>query len=98
MFVGLGIGFRAIVCDFCLKECFVVLFLDLCLCSDRCGWIFECCDGYEVFLDIEDRLNFVIADVCIVGVARTPMGGLSGSLSSFSATKLGSIAIQGRFL
>lgn len=33
-------------------------------------------------------------DVCIVGVARTPMGGLLGSLSSFSATQLGSIAIQ----
>lgn len=33
-------------------------------------------------------------DVFIVGVARTPMGGLLGTLSSFSATKLGSIAIQ----
>uniref|UniRef100_A0A5B7AZS8 Putative acetyl-CoA acetyltransferase, cytosolic 1-like isoform X1 n=1 Tax=Davidia involucrata TaxID=16924 RepID=A0A5B7AZS8_DAVIN len=33
-------------------------------------------------------------DVCIVGVARTPMGGFLGSLSSFSATQLGSIAIQ----
>eukprot|EP01018_Ginkgo_biloba_P013020 Gb_28733 [translate_table: standard] len=33
-------------------------------------------------------------DVCIVGVARTPIGGLSGSLSSLSATKLGSIAIE----
>ncbi|XP_073266043.1 acetyl-CoA acetyltransferase 2 isoform X2 [Populus alba] len=33
-------------------------------------------------------------DVCIVGVARTPMGGFLGSLSSFTATKLGSIAIQ----
>lgn len=29
-----------------------------------------------------------------MGVARTPMGGFLGSLSSFSATKLGSIAIQ----
>ncbi|EFJ29932.1 hypothetical protein SELMODRAFT_146037 [Selaginella moellendorffii] len=34
-------------------------------------------------------------DACIVGVARTPMGGLSGSLSALAATKLGSIAIQG---
>ncbi|KAI5059217.1 hypothetical protein GOP47_0025536 [Adiantum capillus-veneris] len=34
-------------------------------------------------------------DVCIVGVARTPMGSSSGSLSSLAATKLGSIAIQG---
>ncbi|KAL3521806.1 hypothetical protein ACH5RR_014640 [Cinchona calisaya] len=33
-------------------------------------------------------------DVCIVGVARTPIGGLLGSLSSLSATNLGSIAIQ----
>ncbi|OEL30810.1 Acetyl-CoA acetyltransferase, cytosolic 1 [Dichanthelium oligosanthes] len=34
-------------------------------------------------------------DVCIVGVARTPIGALLGSLSSLPATKLGSIAIQG---
>ncbi|XP_047940479.1 acetyl-CoA acetyltransferase, cytosolic 1 [Salvia hispanica] len=33
-------------------------------------------------------------DVCIVGVARTPMGGFLGSLSSVPATKLGSVAIQ----
>ncbi|KAK7371817.1 hypothetical protein VNO80_05182 [Phaseolus coccineus] len=33
-------------------------------------------------------------DVCIVGVARTPMGGFLGTLSSLSATKLGSIAIE----
>ncbi|KAI4298835.1 hypothetical protein L6164_032351 [Bauhinia variegata] len=33
-------------------------------------------------------------DVCIVGVARTPIGGLLGTLSSLSATQLGSIAIQ----
>lgn len=32
-------------------------------------------------------------DVCIVGVARTPMGGFLGSLSSLPATKLGSIAV-----
>lgn len=35
----------------------------------------------------------IFKDVCIVGVARTPMGGLLGSLSSLSATQLGSIAI-----
>jgi acetyl-CoA acetyltransferase len=35
-------------------------------------------------------------DVCIVGVARTPMGGFLGSLSSLSATKLGSIVIEGK--
>ncbi|CAO2814301.1 unnamed protein product [Amaranthus hypochondriacus] len=34
-------------------------------------------------------------DVCIVGAARTPMGGFLGILSSLAATKLGSIAIQG---
>ncbi|TKY47877.1 Acetyl-CoA acetyltransferase, cytosolic 1 [Spatholobus suberectus] len=33
-------------------------------------------------------------DVCIVGVARTPMGGFHGALSSLPATKLGSIAIE----
>ncbi|KAG9129950.1 hypothetical protein Leryth_007068 [Lithospermum erythrorhizon] len=33
-------------------------------------------------------------DVCIVGVARTPMGGFLGSLSSLSSTELGSIAIK----
>lgn len=33
-------------------------------------------------------------DVCIVGVARTPLGGFLGTLSSLSATKLGSFAIQ----
>jgi acetyl-CoA C-acetyltransferase len=34
-------------------------------------------------------------DVCVVGVARTPIGALLGSLSSLPATKLGSVAIQG---
>ncbi|EOA12388.1 hypothetical protein CARUB_v10026490mg [Capsella rubella] len=33
-------------------------------------------------------------DVCVVGVARTPMGGFLGSLSSLTATRLGSIAIE----
>ncbi|XP_048548436.1 acetyl-CoA acetyltransferase, cytosolic 1-like isoform X1 [Triticum urartu] len=33
-------------------------------------------------------------DVCVVGVARTPMGGFLGALSSLSATKLGSVAIE----
>ncbi|KAJ8629879.1 hypothetical protein MRB53_023202 [Persea americana] len=31
------------------------------------------------------------ADVCIVGVARTPMGGFLGTLSSLPATKLGTL-------
>ncbi|XP_077216095.1 acetyl-CoA acetyltransferase 2-like isoform X2 [Tasmannia lanceolata] len=39
-----------------------------------------------------DKLN--PRDVCVVGVARTPMGGFLGCLSSLSATKLGSIAIE----
>jgi len=38
------------------------------------------------------------ADVCIVGVARTPIGGLLGTLSSLSATELGSIAIKSKSL
>nr|AEI27246.1 putative acetyl-CoA-C-acetyltransferase [Vanda hybrid cultivar] len=33
-------------------------------------------------------------DVCIVGVARTPIGAFLGSLSSLPATKLGSIVIE----
>ncbi|RDX89522.1 putative acetyl-CoA acetyltransferase, cytosolic 2, partial [Mucuna pruriens] len=33
-------------------------------------------------------------DVCVVGIARTPMGGLLGTLSSLSAIQLGSIAIK----
>ncbi|KAM3393150.1 hypothetical protein ACQJBY_014017 [Aegilops geniculata] len=33
-------------------------------------------------------------DVCVVGVARTPMGGFLGALSSLPATKLGSVAIE----
>ncbi|KAF0888090.1 hypothetical protein E2562_010799 [Oryza meyeriana var. granulata] len=38
--------------------------------------------------------NIGMRDVCVVGVARTPMGGFLGALSSLSATKLGSIAIE----
>ncbi|KAG6551651.1 hypothetical protein Mapa_006737 [Marchantia paleacea] len=41
-----------------------------------------------------DEASIAPRDVCIVGVARTPMGGQSGSLSSLASTKLGSIAIQ----
>ncbi|XP_028754956.1 probable acetyl-CoA acetyltransferase, cytosolic 2 isoform X3 [Neltuma alba] len=33
-------------------------------------------------------------DVCVVGVARTPIGAFLGTLSSISATELGSIAIK----
>ncbi|KAK6934615.1 Thiolase, C-terminal, partial [Dillenia turbinata] len=40
-----------------------------------------------------DIRGLLCTDVCVVGVARTPMGGLLGSLSSVPATKLGSIAI-----
>lgn len=40
------------------------------------------------------RPSCFVSDVCIVGVSRTPMGGFLGSLSSLSATRLGSIAIQ----
>ncbi|KAM0942586.1 putative acetyl-CoA C-acetyltransferase [Dioscorea sansibarensis] len=39
-----------------------------------------------------DKIN--PRDVCVVGVARTPIGAFLGSLSSFSATELGSIAIE----
>lgn len=43
---------------------------------------------------LEPSESIKARDVCIVGVARTPMGGFLGSLSSVSATKLGSIAIE----
>jgi len=43
----------------------------------------------------DDSQGLKARDVCIVGVARTPIGALLGSLSSLPATKLGSIAIQG---
>lgn len=42
-----------------------------------------------------DSQGLKARDACIVGVARTPIGALLGSLSSLPATKLGSIAIQG---
>ena len=46
-------------------------------------------------IDDHFSLYFLLStDVCIVGVARTPMGGFLGALSSLSATKLGSVAIQ----
>ena len=45
----------------------------------------------------ERRRNGAEEFVCIVGVARTPMGGFLGTLSSLSATKLGSIAIEGNY-
>uniref|UniRef100_A0A7S4B1N8 Thiolase N-terminal domain-containing protein n=1 Tax=Chrysotila carterae TaxID=13221 RepID=A0A7S4B1N8_CHRCT len=35
------------------------------------------------------------SEVCIVGAARTPIGGFNGSLSSFSAPSLGALAITG---
>ena len=48
-------------------------------------FIWFCYDSFHVL---------ALADVCIVGVARTPMGGFLGTLSSLPATKLGSIVIE----
>lgn len=42
-------------------------------------------------------MSLFSTDVCIVGVARTPMGGFLGTLSSVPATKLGSVAIEGNY-
>ncbi|KAF6153789.1 hypothetical protein GIB67_001022 [Kingdonia uniflora] len=51
--------------------------------------------NYDLYvLDLIRSSGLYQADVCIVGVARTPMGGFLGSLSSIPATKLGSIAIE----
>jgi acetyl-CoA C-acetyltransferase len=35
-------------------------------------------------------------DAVVVGFARTPMGGMNGSLTSLSAPALGAIAIKGQ--
>lgn len=46
------------------------------------------------FPDLSQQFFFSSwTDVCVVGVARTPMGSFLGALSSLSATKLGSVAI-----
>eukprot|EP00897_Mesotaenium_endlicherianum_P005701 jgi/Mesen1/5159/ME000256S04340 len=45
-------------------------------------------NGNSHTYEIQDR------DVCIVGAARTPMGGLMGSLASLTAIQLGSVAIS----
>lgn len=49
------------------------------------------------FLYVQQAITFssFLTDVCVVGVARTPMGAFLGALSSLPATKLGSIAIEG---
>ena len=42
-----------------------------------------------------DSNNTVLDNTpCIVGVARTPMGGLNGSMSSFTGFELGAMAIR----
>ncbi|KAH8489673.1 hypothetical protein H0E87_025051 [Populus deltoides] len=57
-------------------------------------------DKFEKMIFISNILNDFCRDkaerchVCVVGVARTPMGAFLGSLSSLPATKLGSIAIE----
>jgi hypothetical protein len=50
-----------------------------------------------MFLQMLQLVTFasLLTDVCVVGVARTPMGSFLGGLSSLPATKLGSIAIEG---
>lgn len=47
------------------------------------------------FVIIILNLNQMNKDIVIVSMARTPIGSFMGSLSSVSATKLGSIAIKG---
>eukprot|EP00882_Tetradesmus_deserticola_P020996 GHRQ01022690.1.p1 GENE.GHRQ01022690.1~~GHRQ01022690.1.p1 ORF type:complete len:240 (+),score=91.19 GHRQ01022690.1:249-968(+) len=42
-----------------------------------------------------DQASLSPRDVCIAAAVRTPMGVFQGSLSSFSATELGSFAIKG---
>uniref|UniRef100_M4DLT8 Uncharacterized protein n=1 Tax=Brassica campestris TaxID=3711 RepID=M4DLT8_BRACM len=47
-----------------------------------------------VLFQVSQFVFLVGADVCVVGVARTPMGDFLGSLSSITAPRLGSIAIE----
>lgn len=51
-----------------------------------------------VLFQVSQFVFLVGADVCVVGVARTPMGDFLGSLSSITAPRLGSIAIEGSVL
>nr|XP_043612347.1 acetyl-CoA acetyltransferase, cytosolic 1-like [Erigeron canadensis] len=53
-------------------------------------------NNYNDNTDIDHHRDVIISprDVYIVGVARTPIGDFLGSLSSFSATQLGSLAIR----
>lgn len=69
--------------------------VNLCLSENHRNW--HNCGGLEIIWVTTDVLMAIPmgADVCIVGLGRTPIGGLNGSLSSIPATKLGSIAIQG---
>lgn len=41
-------------------------------------------------------IYFSFLDVYIASAVRTPIGGFNGSLASLAATKLGSIAIEGK--
>jgi len=43
------------------------------------------------------QLTYTMIDVCIIGVARTPIGSLQGSLATLSAVELGAIAIKSTF-
>lgn len=60
------------------------------------GYLFAYDSNSKKIISALSHLNLYSfrTDVCIVGVARTPMGGLLGTLSSLSATKLGSIVIE----
>lgn len=52
----------------------------------------------DSFLSLFSSLtcHLLVLDVFISAVTRTPLGGFNGSLASLPATKLGSIAIEGK--
>lgn len=57
--------------------------------------------GSSLFFPLDElgktkKVNFSI-DVYIAAAVRTPLGGFNGSLASLPATKLGSIAIDGKY-
>lgn len=45
---------------------------------------------------IRGLINNCLIDAYIAAAVRTPLGGFNGSLASLPATKLGSIAIEGK--
>lgn len=53
-------------------------------------------DQYIALTVLNTDWHVVLIEVYIAAAVRTPLGGFNGSLASLTATKLGSIAIEGK--